>query len=108
MIELHFVCHGCCISMVTLLPWLLDFSGYPVTMFAEFQWLPCYHGCWLLMVTLFTIVAGFPRFPSYYCSWFPMVTLLPRLLVFSGYSVAMVAIQIDCLVVSKQGMPCSR
>jgi hypothetical protein len=58
----------CWISMVTLLPWLLDFHGYPVTMVAGFPRLPCYHGCWSSMVVLL--------------SW---------LLVFHGYSVAMVA-----------------
>jgi len=58
--------HGCCISMVTLLPWLLDFSGYLVTMVVGLQWLPC-------------------------LPWISTVSLLPLFLVFHGYSVTMVA-----------------
>jgi len=88
MIELHLVCHVCWISIVTLLPWLLYFYGYALTMVAGFQWLPCYHGCWSSVVTLFTmdfhgfpltIVPGFSWLLCYHGCWYSVVTLLPWL-----------------------------
>ena len=79
MIELQLGCHGCWISVATLLPWLLVFHGYS------------YHGFWISMVTLLpwlmdfhcysvTVVAGFPWFFSYH-----------------GYDI------IDCWVASNRG-----
>jgi hypothetical protein len=44
--------HACWISTVSLLPCLLDFHGFPVTMVAGIPWLLCCHGCWCSMVTL--------------------------------------------------------
>lgn len=37
--------HGCWISTVSLLPWLLVFRGYSVAMVAGIPWLLCCHGC---------------------------------------------------------------
>ena len=37
--------HGCWISTVSLLPWLLVFRSYSVAMVAGIPWLLCCHGC---------------------------------------------------------------